>query len=50
MPPEYIMECVVSKMYDVYSFGVTFLEIITGMCRLKLPHHQASIEWVSISN
>jgi L1 cell adhesion molecule like protein len=46
MPPEYIMEGIVSKMYDVYSFGVTLLEIISGMCRSEPAHRQASIEWV----
>ncbi|CAO2145016.1 unnamed protein product [Urochloa humidicola] len=45
MPPEYIMEGIVSKMYDVYSFGVTLLETISSMCRSEPARHQASIEW-----
>ncbi|CAL4990464.1 unnamed protein product [Urochloa decumbens] len=45
MPPEYIMEGIVSKMYDVYSFGVILLECISSMCGSESAHHQASIKW-----
>ncbi|CAL5020462.1 unnamed protein product [Urochloa decumbens] len=45
MPPEYIMEGIVSKMYDVYSFGVILLESISSMCGFESARHQASIKW-----
>ncbi|CAL4978905.1 unnamed protein product [Urochloa decumbens] len=45
MPPEYIMEGIVSKMYDVYSFGVILLESISSMCGSESARHQASIKW-----
>ena len=47
MPPEYIMEGTLSTKYDVYSFGVILLEIISSMCNLKPARRQASVEWVS---
>lgn len=47
MPPEYIIEGIVSTMYDVYSFRVMVLETISGMCRTEPARHQTSIEWVS---
>lgn len=43
----YIMEGIVSKMYDVYSFGVILLETISGMCGSKPARRQSSIAWVS---
>ena len=46
-PAEYIMEGIVSKMYDVYSFGVILLETISGMCGSKSARRQSSIAWVS---
>ncbi|GJN25813.1 hypothetical protein PR202_gb13693 [Eleusine coracana subsp. coracana] len=48
MSPEYITEGTLSMKYDVYSFGVILLEIISSMCRsdLQPARHQASIEWV----
>ncbi|KAL6908116.1 hypothetical protein ACP4OV_002286 [Aristida adscensionis] len=45
MPPEYIMEGILSVKYDVYSFGVVILEIVSGMCKSKPPSCQASIQW-----
>jgi len=45
MPPEYIMEGTLSTKYDVYSFGVILLEIISSMCNLKPARRQASVEW-----
>lgn len=47
MPPEYILEGILSTKYDVYSFGVTLLETISGMCRSEPARHHASIPWVS---
>ncbi|KAF8668147.1 hypothetical protein HU200_052438 [Digitaria exilis] len=46
MPPEYIVEGILSTMYDVYSFGVILLEIISGMCRPEPARRQAAVEWV----
>ncbi|CAL4978940.1 unnamed protein product [Urochloa decumbens] len=45
MPPEYILEGTLSTKYDVYSFGVTLLETISGMCGPEPAHHQDSVEW-----
>ncbi|CAL4982813.1 unnamed protein product [Urochloa decumbens] len=45
MPPEYILEGTLSTKYDVYSFGVTLLETISGMCRSERARHHASIPW-----
>ena len=47
MPPEYILEGILSTKYDVYSFGVTLLETISGMCRSEPARHHASVPWVS---
>ncbi len=48
MPPEYIVEGVISVKNDVYGFGVTLLETISGMSKSgRDTRHQASIEWVS---
>jgi len=47
MPPEYIMEGILSTKYDVYSFGVILLEIISSMCSFEPARRQASVEWVS---
>ena len=47
MPPEYILEGTLSMRYDVYSFGVTLLETISGMCRDAPARHHASVPWVS---
>jgi hypothetical protein len=47
MPPEYILEGILSIKYDVYSFGVTILETISSMCRSEPARHHASIPWVS---
>lgn len=48
MPPEYIVEGVISVKNDVYGFGVTLLETISGMSDSgRDACHQASIEWVS---
>ena len=48
MPPEYIIEGTVSLKNDVYGFGVTLLETISGMSESgRGARHQASIEWVS---
>lgn len=47
MPPEYIMEGILSTKYDVYSFGVILLEAINGMCGVEAVRRQASVEWVS---
>ncbi|PUZ45746.1 hypothetical protein GQ55_8G249700 [Panicum hallii var. hallii] len=49
MPPEYIMEGIVSKMYDVYSFGVILLETISGMCGSKPTRRQSSIAWAWVA-
>ncbi|KAG2559160.1 hypothetical protein PVAP13_8NG313800 [Panicum virgatum] len=49
MPPEYIMEGIVSKMYDVYSFGVILLETISGMCGSKPARRQSSIAWAWVA-
>uniref|UniRef100_A0A0E0RFK6 Protein kinase domain-containing protein n=1 Tax=Oryza rufipogon TaxID=4529 RepID=A0A0E0RFK6_ORYRU len=46
MPPEYIVEGVISVKNDVYGFGVTLLETISGMSDSgRDACHQASIEW-----
>ncbi|CAL4990471.1 unnamed protein product [Urochloa decumbens] len=45
MPPEYITDGTLSKKQDVYGFGVTLLEIISGMSRFKSASGQASIQW-----
>ncbi|CAL4986081.1 unnamed protein product [Urochloa decumbens] len=45
MPPEYITDGALSKKQDVYGFGVTLLEIISGMSRFKSASGQASIQW-----
>uniref|UniRef100_A0A0E0FAW0 Protein kinase domain-containing protein n=1 Tax=Oryza meridionalis TaxID=40149 RepID=A0A0E0FAW0_9ORYZ len=46
MPPEYIVEGVISVKNDVYGFGVTLLETISGMSKSgRDTRHQASIEW-----
>ncbi|EEE53015.1 hypothetical protein OsJ_35720 [Oryza sativa Japonica Group] len=46
MPPEYIIEGTVSLKNDVYGFGVTLLETISGMSESgRGARHQASIEW-----
>ncbi|KAF0890024.1 hypothetical protein E2562_035356 [Oryza meyeriana var. granulata] len=46
MPPEYIVEGVISVKNDVYGFGVTLLETISGMSESgRGARHQASIEW-----
>lgn len=46
MPPEYIVEGIISLKNDVYGFGVTLLEIIGGMSESgRGARHQASIEW-----
>ncbi|CAL4978931.1 unnamed protein product [Urochloa decumbens] len=45
MPPEYILEGILSIWYDVYSFGVTLLETISGMCRVEPARHHASVPW-----
>ncbi|CAO2146373.1 unnamed protein product [Urochloa humidicola] len=45
MPPEYIVEGILSTKYDVYSFGVILLEIISSMCRFGQARRQASVEW-----
>lgn len=46
MPPEYIVEGVISVKNDVYGFGVTLLETISGMSDSERDaRHQASIEW-----
>jgi len=45
MPPEYILEGTLSMRYDVYSFGVTLLETISGMCRDAPARHHASVPW-----
>ena len=42
-PAEYIMEGIVSKMYDAYSFCVILLETISCMCRSEPARHQASL-------
>lgn len=47
MPPEYILEGTLSKEYDVYSFGVTLLETISGLCKAEPARHHASVTWVS---
>ncbi|KAK8448148.1 hypothetical protein SEVIR_8G234734v4 [Setaria viridis] len=49
MPPEYIVEGILSTKYDVYSFGVILLEIINSMCSYNPARRQASVEWVSTS-
>jgi hypothetical protein len=46
MPPEYVLEGVLSVKYDVYSFGITILETISSMCRFEPALSQASVEWV----
>uniref|UniRef100_A0A0E0RFK5 Protein kinase domain-containing protein n=1 Tax=Oryza rufipogon TaxID=4529 RepID=A0A0E0RFK5_ORYRU len=46
MPPEYIVEGVICVKNDVYGFGVTLLETISGMSKSgRDTRHQASIEW-----
>lgn len=46
MPPEYIVEGVISVKNDVYGFGVTLLETISGMRRSgPAVRRQASIGW-----
>lgn len=45
MPPEYIVEGILSTKYDVYSFGVILLEIINSMCSYNPARRQASVEW-----
>ncbi|CAL4986084.1 unnamed protein product [Urochloa decumbens] len=45
MPPEYITDGTLSKKHDVYGFGVTLLEVISGMSRFKRASGQAAIEW-----
>ncbi|BAH95599.1 Os12g0248000 [Oryza sativa Japonica Group] len=46
MPPEYIVEGVISVKNDVYGFGVTLLQTISGMSYSgRDARHQASIEW-----
>ncbi|KAL6908108.1 hypothetical protein ACP4OV_002278 [Aristida adscensionis] len=45
MPPEYILEGILSRKYDVHSFGIILLETISGMCRDEPARHQASIQW-----
>ncbi|CAL4990430.1 unnamed protein product [Urochloa decumbens] len=45
MPPEYMVEGILSIWYDVYSFGVTLLETISGMCRVEPARHLASVPW-----
>lgn len=47
MPPEYIVEGILSTKYDVYSFGVILLETIGSMSRYDNFRRQASVEWVS---
>ena len=47
MPPEYIVEGILSTKYDVYSFGVILLETIASMSRHDNFRRQASVEWVS---
>ncbi|KAG2557537.1 hypothetical protein PVAP13_8NG253900 [Panicum virgatum] len=45
MPPDYIIQGILSTKYDVYSFGVILLEIISGMCRPVPARRQAAVEW-----
>ncbi|KAF8668155.1 hypothetical protein HU200_052447 [Digitaria exilis] len=45
MPPQYILEGTLSKKYDVYSFGVTLLETISGLCKAEPARHHASVTW-----
>ncbi|KAJ1256931.1 hypothetical protein BS78_K259300 [Paspalum vaginatum] len=45
MPPEYITDGTLSKKHDVYGFGVTLLEVISGMSRFKRASGQASVQW-----
>ena len=48
MPPEYILEGILSMKHDVYSFGVIILETISGMSKGDEPaQHHVSISWVS---
>ncbi|KAJ1276689.1 hypothetical protein BS78_05G233900 [Paspalum vaginatum] len=46
MPPEYILEGILSMKHDVYSFGVIILETISGMSKGDEPaQHHLSISW-----
>ncbi|CAL5020461.1 unnamed protein product [Urochloa decumbens] len=49
MPPEYITDGTLSKKQDVYGFGVTLLEVISGMLGFKRASGQAAIESISAS-
>jgi serine/threonine protein kinase len=40
MPPEYMLESILSTKCDVYSFGVTLHETISGMCRSEPARHR----------
>lgn len=46
MPPEYVTDGILSNKHDVYGFGVTLLDVISGMSRSKGASGQASIAWV----
>ncbi|KAF8738585.1 hypothetical protein HU200_013958 [Digitaria exilis] len=45
MPPEYVTDGILSNKHDVYGFGVTLLDVISGMSRSKGASGQASIAW-----
>ncbi|KAJ1276685.1 hypothetical protein BS78_05G233500 [Paspalum vaginatum] len=46
MPPEYILEGILSMKHDVYSFGVIILETISGMSKGdESVQHHVSISW-----
>ncbi|XP_062197129.1 G-type lectin S-receptor-like serine/threonine-protein kinase At1g61400 [Phragmites australis] len=39
MPPEYVMESIVSRKNDVYAFGITLLGTVSIMCISKPPRN-----------
>ncbi|CAO2142673.1 unnamed protein product [Urochloa humidicola] len=49
MPPEYIVEGILTTKYDVFSFGIILLEIINGMCKSEPARRQASVDWMELS-
>ncbi|XP_062197131.1 cysteine-rich receptor-like protein kinase 10 [Phragmites australis] len=40
IPPEYMMESIVSRKNDVYAFGITLLETVSIMCISKPPRNK----------